>query len=90
MIGNAAVFIGKGRRYKGVNVEYKPDEQAVVLTNRITNDEIIRYSVVEVAKTEMAWDIMDGDTLRRLVAQQGCGCGGMHSYKVDEGYSGAL
>lgn len=94
-IENAAVFMGRNRRYKGANVTVfdansdGPGE--VVLTNRISHDELARYSVVEVAKAGMAWDVIDHDgELRRLTAQQGCGCSGMKSYTVDEGYSGAL
>lgn len=93
MIQNAAVFIGRTRSNKGVNVtifdanEEGPGE--IVLTNRITNDEIARYSVVEVAKVGMAWDVIDSDgETRRLTAQQGCGCTGMKSYQPDAGYSG--
>lgn len=94
-VENAAVFMGRSRRYKGANVTvFEANEEGpgeVVLTNRITHDELARYSVVEVAKAGMAWDIIDHDgERRRLTAQQGCGCSGMKPYTVDEGYSGTI
>lgn len=88
MIENAAVFVGKGRRFKGVNVEF--DGEHVLILDRARGTEQARYKVVETAKADMAWDVEDSGTTRRLVAQQGCGCSGMKPYKVDDGYSGAL
>lgn len=90
MVGNAAVFVAKQRRFKGVNVEYDETSNEVVVSHRITGDVLVRYSVVEVALPEMAYDINDGGTIRRLVFQQGCGCSGQKPYKVQESYSGAL
>ncbi len=90
MIENAAVFIGSQRRFKGVNVEF--DESTVVIKDRVKGAELARYSVVEVAKEGMAWDVAEegqepGGRLR-LVAQQGCGCSGMKPYKNDASYTG--
>lgn len=89
MIENAAVFVGGQRKYKNVNVEIEP-EWAIV-KNRMNGSEITRYSVVEVAKAGMAWDIDDpAQGLIRLVVQQGCGCSGMFPYDNDADYSGAI
>lgn len=92
MIENSAVFVGGQRKYKNVNVEVTDDE--VIVRNRMNGDEIARYSVVEVAKTDMAWDIsqpsQESDVRTRLVVQQGCGCSGMFPYDEDTGYSGVL
>lgn len=91
-IDNAAVFVGGQRKYKNVNVEVIDD--SVVVLNRMNGSELTRYSVVEVAKADMAWDISDasqeGGVRIRLVVQQGCGCTGMHPYETDGGYSGIL
>lgn len=92
VIDNAAAFLG-GKRMKGLVVEY--DEATVTLKNRVTGDPIKSYSVVEVAKSGMAWDVVDDssqepDARLRLVVQQGCGCGGMRPYTVDPTYSGAI
>lgn len=88
MVENAAVFINRSKRFGGVNVEVEDD--SVVVKNRVSGAELCRYSIVEVAKEDMAYDVEDSGTVRRLVFQQGCGCSGIKSYKVDEGYSGAL
>lgn len=90
MLENAAVFLSGKRRFRGVNVSFENGH--VVLHNRVTGNEMIRYSVVEVAKQGMAYDVIDDatDAPARLVAQQGCGCGGMKSYTVDPEYSGSL
>lgn len=91
MIENAAVFVGSQRKYKNVNVDVEPEW--VILKNRANGAEITRYSVVEVAKAGMAWDIPygDDDSYRvRLVVQQGCGCSGMFPYDTDPEYSGAI
>jgi hypothetical protein len=91
MIENAAVFVS-GTKMKGLNVEDTDNE--IILYNRVTKKEIKRYSVVEVAKAGEAWDVVDSSSqegaLLRLVAQQGCGCGGMKPYKTDPEYSGTL
>lgn len=92
VIDNAAAFLG-GRRMKGLVVEY--DNATVTLKNRVSGDTIKSYSVVEVAKAGMAWDVVDDTSQEpgarlRLVVQQGCGCGGMKPYTVDSSYSGAL
>ena len=91
MIENAAVFLQNQRRFKGVNVEVTDDE--VIVRNRVNGAEVVRYSVVEVAKDGMAWDIEDGLAQEpgqrlRLVVQQGCGCSGMKPYKNDDSYTG--
>lgn len=89
MIENAAVFVGGQRKYKNVNVDVEPEW--VIVKNRVNGAEIIRYSVVEVAKAGMAWDInLDLLTPVRLVVQQGCGCSGQFPYNEDESYSGAI
>lgn len=92
MIENAAVFVGGQRKFKNVNVDF--DESNIVVRNRVTGDEMSRYSVVEVATSGMAWDVsvpsQEGDSRIRLVAQQGCGCTGMHPYALDPAYSGAI
>lgn len=89
MIENAAVFVGSQRKFKNVNVDVTDD--AVIVLNRQSGEEVTRYSVVEVAKAGMAWDIEHQDPARiRLVVQQGCGCSGMFPYETDEGYSGAI
>lgn len=63
----------------------------VQVLNGATGSLIEEYPVVELAKSEMAWDVVDpgGDT-KRLVAQAGCGCGGMKVYEVDSSYRGSL
>jgi hypothetical protein len=89
MIENAAVFIGPNRRFRNVNVEVT--DGFVIIRNRANGSEMDRYSVVEVAKAGMAWDVTDhatGDSLSRMVVQQGCGCSGMKPYQNDEGYAG--
>lgn len=93
MIENAAVFISGRRMFKNVNVEVEAD--SVVVRNRANGAEMARYSVVEVAKANEAFDIVDTvsqepDQRLRLVVQQGCGCSGMRPYKADESYSGFL
>lgn len=89
MIENAAVFIAGHRKYKNVNVDVADTE--VIVKNRVDGSEMNRYSVVEVAKAGMAWDITISDeTRQRLVVQQGCGCSGMFPYDEDAGYSGAI
>lgn len=90
MIENAAVFVGKARRFKGVNVNYDETTNEVVVTHRTTGDVLDHFVVVETVKANMAWDVDDKGTERRLVAQQGCGCSGQKPYKADEGYSGRL
>lgn len=91
MITNAAVFINNQRKFKGVDVEYTDTE--IIVKNRVNGSEIRRYSVVEVGKVGMAWDVVDDSSqepgsLLRLVAQQGCGCSGMKPYQNDPEYSG--
>lgn len=92
MIENSAVFVGGHRKFKNVNVDVGPE--IIIVRNRLNGDEITRYSVVEVAKADMAWDISqpshESDTRTRLVVQQGCGCSGMFPYDEDAGYSGVL
>lgn len=85
MIENAAVFVSGRRKFKGVNVEETPE--AIIIRNR-DGVEVTRYSVVDVGKAGMAWDVMEDAVLTRLVAQTGCGCSGMKPYLNDEGYSG--
>lgn len=86
MIENAAVFVNGRRKFKGVNVKETSEE--VIVTNRANGSEIARWSVVDVGKAGMAWDVQEEGTLVRLVAQQGCGCSGMKPYKNDDGYAG--
>jgi hypothetical protein len=90
MIENAAVFLGAGRKYKNVNVEDTGTE--IIVRNRLDGAEFERYSIVEVAKAGMAYDVTgDGPNgLLRLVVQQGCGCSGMKYYEHDESYTGTL
>lgn len=92
MIENSAVFVGGQRKYKNVNVDVEPE--FIIVRNRLNGDEITRYSVVEVAKADMAWDIhqpsQEEGARTRLVVQQGCGCSGMFPYDEDPGYSGTL
>lgn len=73
---------------KGVNVEQVGDE--VLITHRINGEVLDRYSVVETAKVDMAWDITWDNGIARLVAQQGCGCGGMKKYDNDPTYTGSI
>lgn len=86
MIENAAVFLSGRRIYKGVNVI--EDGSDIVIRHRVNGQEMSRYSVVEVGKAGMAWDITADGQLQRLVVQQGCGCSGMKPYKNDPEYSG--
>lgn len=92
MLENAAIFVGGQRKFKNVNVDY--DESNIIVRNRVSGDEMQRYSVVEVATAGMAWDVTEASqeagSRVRLVAQQGCGCTGMHPYALDESYSGAI
>jgi hypothetical protein len=88
MITDAAVFINKRRRYKGVNVIVSDD--TVIVTNKVNGAEIQRFDIVETAADGMAWDAVIDGKLSRLVAQQGCGCGGEKPYKTKPDYSGAL
>ena len=91
-INNAAVFVGGQRKFKNVNVV--DDGDVIRVLNRATGEEVTRYSVVEVAKAGMAWDIpassQEGSARTRLVVQQGCGCSGMFPYDNDPNYSGAI
>lgn len=92
MIENAAVFVNGSRVFKGVNVEVTDTE--VVVLNRVNGGEMKRYSVINVAKEGMAWDIPIAHSqeptneLMSLVVQQGCGCSGMLPYMTDSGYTG--
>lgn len=94
MIENAAVFIDGQRKFKGVNVNEESNE--ITIINRVNGQEMARYSVVEVSKVGMAWDIennlvsQEGEvvTPTSLVAQQGCGCSGMRPYDTDPEYTG--
>lgn len=93
MIENAAVFVSGSRKFKNVNVELTGSE--IVVLNRANGGEMNRYSVVEVAKADEAFDIVDPTSQEesarlRLVVQQGCGCSGMRPYQNDPEYSGAL
>jgi len=90
MIENVAIFLGAGRKYKNVNVE--ETESSIIVRNRLDGTEFERYSVVEVAKAGMAYDVTgDGPGgLLRLVVQQGCGCSGMKHYVHDDTYTGTL
>lgn len=88
MLDNAAIFLGRNRIYRGVNVEETPTE--IILYNRIGNEEIKRYSVVAVGKSGMAWDVDLDGKVQRLVAQQGCGCSGMKRYDNDPTYTGTF
>ena len=87
MIENAAVFVSGRRVYKGVNVE--ETEDTVTVKHRVTGEVVQEYSIVEVGKAGMAWDVEGADGERmRLVAQQGCGCSGMKPYQNDPEYTG--
>lgn len=86
MIENAAVFVNGRRKFKGVDVEETAED--VIVRDRTGGSEIARWSVVDVGKAGMAWDVEDGGTLVRLVVQTGCGCSGMKPYLNDDGYSG--
>lgn len=87
MIENAAVFVSGRRVYKGVNVE--ETDGSIVIKHRVSGDTIQEYSVVDVGKAGMAWDVEGADgKAMRLVAQQGCGCSGMKPYKNDPEYTG--
>lgn len=87
MIENAAVFVSGRRVYKGVNVE--ETEESIVVKHRVSGETVQEFPIVEVGKAGMAWDVEgeDGQPMR-LVAQQGCGCGGMKPYKNDPEYTG--
>jgi hypothetical protein len=89
MIENGAVFVSGTRRFKGVNIDVNAD--TIYVLNRINGEELVHYTIVEVVKDGMAWDVLDTDgQLHRLVAQTGCGCSGMSAYTADPTYSGAL
>lgn len=85
MIEDAAVFINGRRQFKGVSVEFDSDN-VVVKTRQ--SAEIARYSVVDVGKVGMAWDVTVDGVVSRLVAQVGCGCSGMKPYQNDPEYAG--
>jgi hypothetical protein len=87
-IKNCAVFLNGQKKMTTVNVLIDGNEVKVM--NGTTGVEIDTHSVVETAKVDMAWDILDDGVLKRLVVQQGCGCGGMKLYTPDAGYSGDL
>lgn len=91
-IVNGAVFLKGSRRYKNVDIEYdeqpsEPQSPVVRILNRATGTELASYSIVATAKSGMAWDVEFGeDSVVRLVAQTGCGCGGMKPYQEDDAY----
>ena len=69
--------------------------------NRSNGAELASFSVVEVAKTGEAWDIIDPNLdpslidstnpqRKRLVCQLGCGCSGMKAYETSSEYSNTL
>ena len=81
MIENSAVFVRGDRKFKNVNVDVTDTE--IIVKNRMNGVEMARYSVVDVVKQDMAWDLADGG---RIVVQQGCGCSGMRPWDVDQAY----
>lgn len=90
-IVNAAVFLQGSRRYKNVDVEYdeqpsEPQTPVVRVLNRATGTELASFSIVATAKSGMAWDVDHNGKEIRVVAQAGCGCGGMKQYKEDDEY----
>jgi hypothetical protein len=86
---NVAIFVrrlgGSSRRvYQRVDLEVGESLLRVLRSGR----EVQTYPIVATAKELMAWDATDATGLIRLVAQEGCGCGGMRRYANDEGYDG--
>lgn len=90
------VFVNGKRVFKNVRAGVNDDNELVVL-NRVSDDELGRFSIVEIAKAqgpgmvELAYDVENPTGERvRVAVQEGCGCSGMRQYQNDEGYSGAL
>jgi hypothetical protein len=89
------VFVNGKKVFKNVRAGVEDDQ--LVILNRVTDDELGRFTIVEVAKEHTtgmvaaAYDVENPTGERvRIAVQEGCGCGGMRQYQNDEGYSGAL
>lgn len=90
LLKKAAVFVHGSRKYRDVKVEITPTE--VLVKNFVTGQPIESFTIEEVVKDGMAWDVVSADTPEpfRLVAQEGCGCGGQKPYEADPTYSGKI
>jgi hypothetical protein len=86
----AAVFVKGSRRFRDVRVEVTDSD--VIVKNAATGADITSFSINEVVKDGMAWDVTDSATSEpyRLVVQEGCGCGGQKPYQPDPTYSGKI
>lgn len=89
-LNKAAVFTHGTRKYRDVKVEITDTE--VVVKNFVTNEPIETFTIEETVKAGMAWDVIaaGSDQPIRLVAQEGCGCGGQKPYEADPTYSGKI
>jgi hypothetical protein len=89
-LSKAAVFVHGSRKYRDVNVEVTPTQ--VVVKNFVTGQPIETFDIEETATAGTAWDVTTADSPEpfRLVAQEGCGCGGQKPYEFDPSYSGKI
>jgi hypothetical protein len=89
-LNRASVFLNGKRLYPNVNVEI---DEGVVRVKSTNGAEIAEFSIIEVVKDGMAFDVESGlgdeSAPLRLVAQTGCGCSGQNPYTPDPTYSGA-
>jgi hypothetical protein len=90
ILSKAAVFVRGTRKYRDVTVDVTPTE--IIVTNFVTGQPIETFTIDETVKFGMAWDVTSADSTEpfRLVAQEGCGCGGQKPYEPDATYSGKI
>lgn len=86
VVNDAAIFVEHSKRFTNATVQIVNDTTLRVLVNRaqISYD----YEITQTVKAGEAWDVVSSGQRLRLVAQAGCGCGGMESYVPDAGYVG--
>lgn len=90
LLNKAAVFIHGSRKYRDVKVDVTEDQ--VIVRNFVTGQPIETFTIEETVKDGMAWDVVTDENSEpfRLVAQEGCGCGGQKPYEADPTYSGKI
>jgi hypothetical protein len=86
---NAAVFIGKSKKFSNVSVQQ--DGGTVRVLNRTTKQPIASFNIVATVVASSSrmsvWDVSTSEGTVRLAAVNGCGCGGLPPYTPDAGYT---